>query len=447
MNKEILVEWNPHWKGEAGPKLIERELLKDIGKWLERKEILGFIGVRRSGKTTLMSILINRLSSKIPSKNILFVKCDDDRVQKENLIDDAIKSYRELINPEGKIFVFIDEVQEVDNWENTLKRIYDLEKDMKLIISGSNFSILKEDFSYRLAGRIAYFEVYPLSFREFLKTKLMIKDKISAFSKKNEIKHHLFEYMELGGFPEVVLENHPGIKKQLLQFYFDTIIYRDIIKKRGIRNAAKMEKMVNLLLQNISNPMNFSKVGKDISLSVDTVGEYAANLKDAYLVFNVPVFSFSVKAQEINPKKIYCIDSGIRNIKGFRFSLDYGRIAENIVFIEMKRRNFSDPLSKIFYWHDKNQRETDFLLMNELKIREALQVCWDISQPEVKEREVEGLLCALNEFDLKSGLIITEDYEGEEIIGDKRITYMPLWLWLMFPDNQIIQQHQIFQIG
>ncbi len=447
MNKEILVEWNPHWKGEAESKLIERELLKDIGKCLERKEILGFIGVRRSGKTTLMSILINRLSSKIPPKNILFVKCDDDRVQKENLIDDAIKSYRELINPEGKIFVFIDEVQEVDKWENTLKRIYDLKKDMKLIISGSNFSMLKEDFSYRLAGRIAYFEVYPLSFREFLKTKLMIKDKISAFSKKNEIKHHLFEYMELGGFPEVVLENNVDTKKQLLQFYFDTIIYRDIIKKRGIRNAAKLEKMVNLLLQNISNTMNFSKVGKDSSLSVDTVGEYAANLKDAYLVFNVPVFSFSVKAQEINPKKIYCIDSGIRNIKGFRFSLDYGRIAENIVFIELKRRNFSDPLSRIFYWHDKKQRETDFLLMNELKIREALQVCWDISQPEVKEREVEGLLCALNEFDLKSGLIITEDYEGEEIIGDKRITYMPLWLWLMFPDNAIIQQHQIFQIG
>ncbi len=433
MNKEILVEWNPHWKKKARLKLIERELVKDIEQWLKRKEILGFIGVRRSGKTTLMSILISRLSSKIPPENILFVKCDDDRVPKENLIDESIKNYRELINPRGKIFVFIDEVQEVDNWENTLKRIYDLEKNMKIIISGSNFSMLKEDFSYRLAGRIAYFEVYPLSFKEFLKTRLTIKDKISAISKKNEIKHHLFEYMELGGFPEVVLESDPVIKKQLLQFYFDTIIYRDIIKKRDIRNAAKMEKMVNLLLQNISNTMNFSKVGKDISLSVDTVGEYAGFLKDAYLVFNVPVGSYSVKAQEINPKKIYCIDSGIRNIKGFRFSLDYGRISENIVFIELKRRNFSDPLSRIFYWHDKKQRETDFLVMNELKIIEAIQVCWDISQPEVREREVEGLLYALNEFDLDSGLIITEDYEGEEIIGDKRVIFIPLWFWLMYP--------------
>ncbi|KPQ40911.1 MAG: Archaeal ATPase, partial [Candidatus Methanoperedens nitroreducens] len=122
MNKEILVEWNPHWEETAGSKLIERELVRDIEPWLERKEILGFLGVRRSGKTTLMSILINLLSSNIPRKNILFIKCDDDRIQKENLIDDALKGYMELVNPQGKIFVFIDEVQEIDNWENTLKR-------------------------------------------------------------------------------------------------------------------------------------------------------------------------------------------------------------------------------------------------------------------------------------------------------------------------------------
>ncbi|CAG0999274.1 hypothetical protein METP2_03140 [Methanosarcinales archaeon] len=431
MNKEILVEWNPHWEETAGSKLIERELVRDIEPWLERKEILGFLGVRRSGKTTLMSILINLLSSNIPRKNILFIKCDDDRIQKENLIDDALKGYMELVNPQGKIFVFIDEVQEIDNWENTLKRIYDLEKGIKLIISGSNFSMQKDDFSFRLAGRIAYFEVYPLSFKEFLKIKIRIRDKIEALSKKDEIKHYLFEYMEFGGFPEVVLEKNPTMKKQLLQFYFDTIIYRDIIKKRDLRSAAKMERMINMFLQNISNPMNFSKVGKDILLSVDTVGEYAAYLGDAYLVFTMPIFSFSVKAQEINPKKIYCIDSGIRNIKGFRFSLDYGRIAENIVFIELKRRTFSDPLSRIFYWHDKKQKETDFLLMGENKVSNAIQVCWEIIQPVVKKREVEGMLSVLNEFNLECGLIITEDYEGEEIIGTKKISYMPLWLWLL----------------
>ncbi|KAB2946593.1 MAG: ATP-binding protein [Candidatus Methanoperedens sp.] len=431
MNKEILVEWNPHWEETAGSKLIERELVRDIEPWLERKEILGFLGVRRSGKTTLMSILINLLSSNIPRKNILFIKCDDDRIQKENLIDDALKGYMELVNPQGKIFVFIDEVQEIDNWENTLKRIYDLEKGIKLIISGSNFSMQKDDFSFRLAGRIAYFEVYPLSFKEFLKIKIRIRDKIEALSKKDEIKHYLFEYMEFGGFPEVVLEKNPTMKKQLLQFYFDTIIYRDIIKKRDLRSAAKMERMINIFLQNISNPMNFSKVGKDILLSVDTVGEYAAYLGDAYLVFTMPIFSFSVKAQEINPKKIYCIDSGIRNIKGFRFSLDYGRIAENIVFIELKRRTFSDPLSRIFYWHDKKQKETDFLLMGENKVSNAIQVCWEIIQPVVKKREVEGMLSVLNEFNLECGLIITEDYEGEEIIGTKKISYMPLWLWLL----------------
>lgn len=113
MNKEILIEWNPHWKETPVSKLIERDMVIDVEPWLERREILGFLGTRRSGKTTLMNILINRLSLRIPQRNMLFVKCDDDRVQKDNLIDEAIKSYRELVNPQGKIFVFIDEVQEL----------------------------------------------------------------------------------------------------------------------------------------------------------------------------------------------------------------------------------------------------------------------------------------------------------------------------------------------
>lgn len=431
MKKEILVEWNPWWEKELGLTLVERELIKNIEKWLERKEILGFLGVRRSGKTSLMYLLINKMGPAISRRNILFIKCDDERVAKENLIADAIKTYKELINPKGKIFVFIDEVQEVEKWESTLKRIYDLEKNTKIFVSGSNFSMLKEDLAYKLAGRIAYFEVYPFSFKEFLSTKLTAGDRISTLSRKEEIKHYLFEYMEYGGFPEIVLEKNQDFKKQLLQFYFDTIIYRDMIKRRSIRNAAKMEKMVNFLLQNVSNPVNFNRVGKNILLSTDTVGEYAKYLQDAFLIFSVPVFSYSVKAQEVNPKKIYCIDSGIRNIKGFRFSDDYGRIAENIVFIELKRRNFSNPSARIFYWHDKKQKEVDFLLMDNLKIGEAIQVCWDIKDLNVKSREIGGLLAAMDEFHLKSSLVITEDYEGEEIIGNKKINYMPLWLWLL----------------
>jgi len=427
---EILAEWNPWWSGKAEFNLVERELASDILGWVERKEIIGIVGVRRCGKTSLMSIIISRLLKDAAKENILFIKCDDDRVEKENLITAAMELYKETLNPKGRIFVFIDEVQEAAGWENTLKRIYDIEKDVKLFISGSNFSVLKEDLSYKLAGRIAYFELYPFSFMEFLGTRMDAAGKLSVISSKQEIKHNLLSYFEFGGFPEVSIEADQEKRRQLLRFYYDTIVYRDIIKRREIRSPAKMENMINYFLQNMANPASYAKVGKYVSLSTDSVVEYVKYLQNAYFIFSLPSFSFSVKKQEINPKKIYCIDTGIRNIKGFRFSEDYGRLAENIVFIELRRRNGANPLSDIFCWHDAQGRELDFLVKDGVKPRELIQVCWNMEDKKTRDREVAALAGAMKEFKLKEGLIITENEEGSEKSGSGTIRIVPLWKWL-----------------
>ncbi len=233
MNREILAEWNPWWTRKPEFGLLQREILKEVFEWVDRREIVGILGVRRSGKTSLLNLVIEHLLAAVNPENILFIKCDDDRAEKGNLISRAVDLYKEFVNPKGKIFVFIDEVREAEGWENTLKRIYDLEKGIKIFISGSNFSLSKEDFASKLAGRFAYFELYPFSFQEFLNTKgIATKSKINTVSRKHEIKHYLLQYTERGGFPEVVLEADGKKKTQLLQFYFDTIVYRDIIKKR-----------------------------------------------------------------------------------------------------------------------------------------------------------------------------------------------------------------------
>jgi len=430
MKPEILTEWNPWWVQRPGFNLIKRELEEEIIKWVDRKEIIGILGVRRCGKTSLLNLLIGHLLKFVDPKNILFIKCDDDRVDKNNLISNAIDLYRELMNPKDKIFVFIDEIQESENWENTLKRMYDLEKDVKIFISGSSFSLMREDFAAKLAGRFAYFDLYPFGFLELTSKNLGTRNKITLISKKREIKHHLLRYIEFGGFPEIVLEENKTKKVQLLQFYYDTIVYRDIIRRREIRNPDKMEKLINYFLQNISNPANFLKIGKQTSLSTDSVSEYVKYLQDAFFIFSVPLFSFSVKKQEINPKKIYCVDTGLRNIKGFRFSEDYGRLAENIVFVEIRRRNSSNPLSKIFYWK-KETKEVDFVVMDGLKIKELIQVCWNMENKEIKDREASGLLKALEEFKLSKGLVLTEEFEGEEKLDGKTIIYKPLWKWLL----------------
>ncbi len=434
MEQEVLAEWNPWWAGKQATGLVERELLPEVSRWIGRKEIVGILGVRRGGKSSLFRLIINELQKTHTAKNILFIKGDDDRVGKKDLISDAISSYRELMNPKGKIFVFVDEVQEIDEWEATLKRMYDLEQNVKLFISGSNFSVHKEILSFKLAGRIAYFDLYPFSFSEYLKLHLKVDltKKAALLSKKHEISHLLLKYLEFGGFPEVVLETDEKRKTQLLQYYYDTIVYRDIIKRRGVRSPEKMERVINYFLQNISNRSNFTKIAKQSMLSTDTVVEYSKYLQEAFLVFNVPMFAYSVKQQEVNPKKTYCIDTGMRNVKGFRFSKDYGRLIENLVFIELKRRNSANPLAEIYYFSSK-EGEVDFVLKQGSEVKALIQVCWNFEDEEVMVRELKGLKAAMSELKMKEGLLITKEQLSGKILEteDKRIRFMPLWKWLL----------------
>ncbi len=422
--RDILFEWNPWWTKQYSFDLIPRDKLQEIIPWIRRKEIVAVLGVRRSGKTTLIYEMIDYLinKKKILPKNIFFIKADDDRINPDNLVNQALNEYYELINPLGKIFLFIDEIQEIKNWQKTLKRLYDLNKNIKMFISGSNSAIFKKDLSSLLAGRFAYFELFPFSFLEFLRAKnLEFENEFDILKNKHKIRHFLIEYLQEGAFPEVVLEKRKKIKEELIRFYYDSIFYRDIMKRKQIRNPVKMENLVKYLFQNISNLTSFTKIAKLFGLTTDTVVEYIKALEDAYLIFPVNLFEFSYKKQIINPKKIYCIDSGIRNIVGFKFSQDIGRIYENIVLITLKRKG-----KEIYYW--KNKNECDFVI-KERKDLKAIQVCYNLK--ESKERELKGLLEFMRTFKVKTGTIITKDYEAEEKIDNRKIKFIPLWKWLV----------------
>ena len=424
MMEEFMLEWNPWWNKSYSFDGITRENLKNILPWIKRKEIVSIVGVRRAGKTTLLFEIVEHLikKEKINPKNIFFIKADDDRIKKEKLIDDAIEKYKTLINPIGKIYLFIDEIQEIDEWQKAVKRIYDLRNDFKIFISGSNTSIIKEELSSLLAGRYATFEIFPFTFHEFLNAKgLNIKDNFTILQEKNAIKSFLKEYIQYGAFPEVALEKNENIRKELIGYYFDSIFYRDIIKRKNIRTPAKLENLIKYFLQNISNLANFTMTGKIFELSTDSVVEYTKALDDAYLIFSINLFDYSYKKQIINPKKIYCVDTGIRNIIGFKFSEDIGRLYENIVFLKLRRK-----LREIYYW--TNKYECDFITKDGNKL-EAIQVCYDIEKS--KERELNGLLDALINFKLNEGTIITENYEIEEKVDGKLIKFIPLWKWLL----------------
>ncbi|MBI2564712.1 ATP-binding protein [Candidatus Woesearchaeota archaeon] len=426
--KDLLFEWNPWWTEQYSFKGIARTKLSDVLPWIHRKEIVSIVGVRRAGKTTLLFEIISHLikENKISPKNILFIKADDDRVTKNGIIDQALDEYHKWINPSSKIFMFIDEIQEITNWQKTLKRIYDLQPDLKIFISGSNASLLKEDLGSSLAGRFASFEVFPFSFSEYLRAKGIKIENNTLVKHKNTIRHLLLEYISTSAFPEVILEANEKMKKELITFYFDSIFYRDVIKRKEIRNPAKLEKLIKYFLQNISSPANFTKIAKLLDLTTDSVVEYTKALEDAYLIFQINLLEFSYKKQIINPKKIYCIDTGIRNIIGFKFSEDIGKLYENTVFIQLKR-----TIKEIHYW--KNKYECDFITKEGKKLS-AIQVCYDITN--AKERELKGLLEAMQQFKLTTGHIITENYETEEKIEGKKIKYTPLWKWLITSDKK-----------
>ncbi len=278
----------------------------------------------------------------------------------------------------------------------------------------------------------------PFSFREFLKAKGYdeeLKDKLLFYSPKiHEIKRLFREYLELGGFPECVLTEKENIKLTLLREYLDGIINRDIISRYKIKNRALLENLVNYLFSCVSSPFSFSKAhrffkSQGIKVGKQTLIEYFSYLNQVFLFFSTPIFSYKIKDAMRYPVKIYCIDNGFLKVATPKISEDFEKLAENLVFIELKRN--STPFERIFYWKDKKGREVDFIIKDELKVKQLIQVCWDISDPDTKQRELKALIKAMEEFKLNESLVITGDHEGEEVIKNKKIVYKPLWKWIL----------------
>jgi uncharacterized protein len=438
MDEQILLEWNPWWALEFQSKFTGRDAVEPFTSWLDRKEIITLSGARRSGKTTLMYIMIQHLLRTVPKENILFIKCDDDRVDEEGLIDQARETHRELFNPSGKVYLFLDEVQELEGWDKTVKRIYDLIdgggawSGLKIILTGSR--LMKDELATTLAGRYVTIDVYPFSFREFLESRgLEASTGIQGLAQKDEFQFLLREYIEWGGFPEIVLENDGERKRELLGFYSDSILYRDVVKRSGLARVDKLEMMKNLALTNVSNLMSFNKVAKQIGVSPDTVSSYFRAMENANYIFTVPLHAFSLSKQQMNPKKVYCIDTGIRNAVGFRFSSDIGRLYENIVFVHLRRQG-----REVYYWKPtKNgtsgkNGEVDFVVKEGNRITKAIQVCYDLEL--AYEREITALVKACEEFDLEEGIVVTGRIRNKENHDGKVVRFIPLWEWLLLED-------------
>jgi len=301
--KDALIFWNPWWNDKSNifDTLKERSCINDIDPLFTRKEVLAITGVRRSGKTSLIYLLIKKLLKNVKGNQVLYINLDDPTF-KDTDLDKIYEAYEELMIPTGKRYLFLDEIQNILNWEKWVKKIYDSFKNTKIVVSGSNSSLLKSEYSKDLVGRNLTYELYPLSFIEFIEFKdLDVSTEAKLISIKSKIKHMLNEYFKYGGFPEVVFEKNENIKYTLLKEYFNTILARDILTRYDIKERKKLEQLAVYLLTNISNMTSAKSISSVIGLNIRTVQEYFNHLEDVYLLFFVNHYSFSLKAQYTYP--------------------------------------------------------------------------------------------------------------------------------------------------
>jgi predicted AAA+ superfamily ATPase len=421
---ETLKKWNPWWVYGSVPEerlgIRRGELLDRLSGLVKAKEIVDITGVRRSGKSTVLYQLIDELlSESILPRNILYFNFDEPmQGSGANILDEVYNTFLELNNPRGRQYLFFDEIQNVREWERWVKTQYDLKGErLKLFVTGSNTSMRSDNLAKLLTGRMFSQEVYPLSFREYLTfNKFEFRD---TDLQKGEIKHHLRNYMENGGFPEAVLDKNDELNRQRLREYFNSILFRDIVAARGVKESAKLAELSQYLATNVATAFSYNKISKTINLNINTMKEYIHYLQQACLVFQANHFSYSLKesiaAQK--PKKTYFIDNGMRNAVAARFTQDEGKLAENLVYLELKRRGL-----EVYFWKGKN--EVDFITKDRKGNLQAINVTYGTT---IEPREKKGLT-EFNEDHRKAGtLLITRDTDKKE----EEITHIPLWKWLL----------------
>lgn len=427
---EILQDWN-FWRKELDTGIKRNEYLNISIRNLKSNIVLCLSGVRRAGKSYLMRQLAKKLiEDNYGKENILMINFEDQRFMKfyPGLIEEIYQTYLEFLNPSKIPFIFLDEVHNIPDWERWVRTMHELGK-AKIIVSDSSSKLLKGEFSTLLTGRHLDVTVFPLSFKEFLYFKgININSPLDIVSKKIEIKRFLKEYTEMGGFPEISFSEE---KKRLLMSYFEDIITKDIEKRYHIKKTEVLSSLARFYLSNISKPITFNSVRKFLNTSTVTVEKFSSYLEETNLIFFLKKFSFLVKEQEKSAKKVYSIDPGISNSTGFRFTENFGRLMENIVAVELERRKMFNPEIEIYYFKE-NEKEIDFLIKAGLNVDGLIQVCKEINDYNVKNRELKILIKGMKKFKINNSVIITEDYEAQEKIGSKRIIdYIPLWRYLL----------------
>ncbi len=372
------------------------------------------IGMRRVGKTYFLYQHIKKLlDTGVDRKSILFINFEDDRLlpmdhQKLAALIEAFYSlYPE--NHERKCYLFLDEIQNVDNWPLVIRRFHDTLK-VEIFLTGSSAKLLSKEIATNLRGRSLAVEIWPYSFNEYKRSKKFTID-TDLYDKRSEdkLKQLFHSYLSEGGFPEVTTYA-PDVRQQTLQDYLDIVIYRDIIERHKVANPSIIKHMILSMIHNVGNPFTINKFyhalqSQGYQTGKDILYEYAEHIEDAYLSFLVDIHDRSIRKVRANPKKIYAIDPGLVRSLVLNFNRDMGRLFENVIFLDLKRLGCT-----ISYYFTSKRNEIDFVVETPRGDKKCLQVVWEQDHTLTFEREQRALEEGMKELHVEGEIITLDSY-------------------------------------
>jgi predicted AAA+ superfamily ATPase len=437
-DRNRIVRYLRDFQEKPNPAMFTRELALP-----KTSKILSIYGPRRSGKSFYFKQTIDRLlSGGVEKQRIVYLNFDDTLLDGLEFreIEDVLRLHMELYPSiiGRELFVFLDEPQNISGWERAVRSMHD-SGNIKLYVTGSSARMLSWEIATSLRGRTLSYLLLPYSFRELALTKnFSMKDYPDlGTSQESRIKALLSEYLHTGGFPEVVAERDDGLRAKILKEYFDLMIYRDIVERYSIENLAFIKFLLARIFSNYSQELSAHKIfntakSQGMKVSKATVYDYISYAEDALAIFLLRKWSQSETVRQTSFPKSYLADTGYVRLFS-SVSDDAGRLAENAVFLQLRRSQNEDPLLEIYYWKDIDGSEVDFALRKANKFVRLIQVSHSVEDPDTLKREAKALLAAGRKLECRHLTILNWDREEVRDIEGRKIEFLPIWKWMLEP--------------